>query len=101
MGLSAGPAGGLPGMSLKAWGLVNTSTNAVIKGFNVASVSGGNVTFTAPMASANYVVRVISMLNQAVITGGIPSSASVVTVAAYALTTGTPQSGLMYFEVFE
>ncbi len=88
-------------MSLKAWGLVNTASNTIVKGFNVASVSGANVTLTTPMSSTNYAVRVISMLNLAVITGGIPSSASVVAVAAYALTTGTPQTGLMYFEVYE
>jgi hypothetical protein len=101
MGLSAGPAGGLPGMSLKAWGLVNTNTGTVVKGFNVASVAGSNVTFSAPMASTNYAVRVLSMLNQAVVTAGVPSSASVVTVGAYAVATGTPQTGLMYFEVYE
>lgn len=101
MPVSQGSAGGLPGMNLKAWGLVNTASNTVIKGMNVASVSGANVTLTTPMASVNYVVRVIPMLNQPVIPGGSPSTVSVALVNAFAASTGTPQTGLMYFEVYE
>lgn len=101
MALSQGPASGLPGLTLKAWGLVNTSTNTVIKGFNVASVSGGNVTFTAPMASVNYVLRVIYMGSSATVNVGEPSTVSVAVLRAIAVSGGVGQNGLFYFEVYE
>lgn len=63
MPVSQGQGGGLPGMGLKAWALVN-SAGAVIKSFNVASVAATadgagyrKFTFTVPMNSLNYLAR--------------------------------------------
>lgn len=61
MPVSSGSAGGLPGLTLKAWALV-TAAGGLVKGQNVTSVARGGVgtytiNFTAAMASGSYVYR--------------------------------------------
>lgn len=62
MPVSQGSAGGLPGMNLKAWALVDGATGNLIKGMNVSATSrpvAGNITLTlaVALASINAVVR--------------------------------------------
>lgn len=61
MPVSQGSAGGLSGMSLKAWAYV-TAAGGLVRGFNVASVAKGavgayTISFTAAMSTTEYIVR--------------------------------------------
>ncbi|GKT19561.1 hypothetical protein AVHY2522_22935 [Acidovorax sp. SUPP2522] len=63
MPVTAGTGGGVPNMTLKAWAYV-TSAGALVRGFNVASASRAGlgayqVNFSAAMATAEYVGRVV------------------------------------------
>jgi hypothetical protein len=62
MPVSQGSAGGIPGLNLKAWAYVKTD-GTLVRSLNVASVVKGSTgnytfTFTAAMASADYVGRI-------------------------------------------
>ena len=61
MPVSQGSAGGLPGMNLKAWALIDAG-GALIKSMGVASAAKlatgeYRITFSAPMATTKYLGR--------------------------------------------
>lgn len=102
MPVSQGSAGGLPGMTLKAWGLVNTASNTLVKGFNVDGVVGNQINLTTALGSTNVAVRMHFMGNLDVVLSGYASTTTAVILGAYRISSGgTPQSGLMFFEVWE
>ena len=102
MPVSAGIGNGVQGCTLKAWGIVNTAGNALVKGANVASVVANTINLSTPLASTNAVVRMHYMGNLDVVVSGYANTTSAIILGMFSISTGgTPQAGLCYFEVWE
>lgn len=106
MPISQGSAGGLVGMTLKAWGHIKGgAAPAVIKGFNVsgAAVSGTatRVTFANAMASANFIVRAYGYVAGSAYAFSYSQTANNADIMAVTETGSLTTCDQFYFEVWE
>lgn len=100
--LSQGTAGGLPGLTLRAWARVS-SAGVLLKGVGVASVARPvtgiyTVNLSVPVA-VDGTVRVLP-LTQPVSTGECPIG-SAATVSLYGSAGGATANGDFYVEIYE
>lgn len=101
--------GALPGLSLKAWALLNAASGALIKGFNVTSGAKGGTgvylfTFTTAMATNTYLTRVTAMHTAGNIAGPMTVSANGNTTAVgqvYTAQAGVSVDALVFAEFYE